>query len=273
MGKFDGLLICTDLDGTLLRNDKSISKENVDAIEYFKENGGKFTFITGRMPFYISDMYEKVKPNAPIGCVNGGGVFDYPGKKYVWTQPLDHSALELAKAVDAEFDDIGIHVSAFDKAYFSKENTAMAQFREITKVPNIKCDLNNFLHPIAKILFGNLDGIALGQVYDFLVNHPRSKDFVITRSELTLCEILPKGISKATAMLKIAQHLGIDEDKTVAIGDYNNDIGMIRSAKLGVAVANATEDVKKVADLVTCSNEESAIARIIHGIDMGTIKI
>ena len=273
MGKFDGLLICTDLDGTLLKNDKSISKENVEAIEYFKENGGKFTFITGRMPFYISDMYEKVRPNAPIGCINGGGVFDYPAKKYLWTRPLEPSALELAKDVGRTFEDIGIQISAFEKVYFCKDNTAMEEFRKITKVPYLKGDLESFSDPIAKILFGNLDGKSLGKVYDFLVDHPGSKDFVITRSELTLCEILPKGISKATAMLKIAQYLGIDEKRCIAIGDYNNDIGMIYAAGLGVAVANATEDVKKVADLITCSNEESAIARIIHDIDTGVIQI
>ena len=50
MGKFDGILICTDLDGTLYRNDKTVSKENREAIEYFKNEGGYFTFITGRMP-------------------------------------------------------------------------------------------------------------------------------------------------------------------------------------------------------------------------------
>ena len=50
MGKFSGILLCTDLDGTLYRNDKTVSDENLDAIEYFKNKGGLFTFITGRVP-------------------------------------------------------------------------------------------------------------------------------------------------------------------------------------------------------------------------------
>ena len=54
MKKFDGILICTDLDGTLLNGDSAVSKENLDAIEYFKAEGGIFTFITGRMPFFVS---------------------------------------------------------------------------------------------------------------------------------------------------------------------------------------------------------------------------
>ena len=52
MAKFDGILICTDLDGTLLKKDKTVSRENLDAIEYFKANGGYFTYVTGRMPFF-----------------------------------------------------------------------------------------------------------------------------------------------------------------------------------------------------------------------------
>ena len=60
MGKFDGILICTDLDGTLLRKDKSVSKENIEAIEYFKKEGGLFTFVTGRMPYTSKIIYEKV---------------------------------------------------------------------------------------------------------------------------------------------------------------------------------------------------------------------
>ena len=77
MKTFEGILICTDLDGTLLRNDKSISRENSEAIEYFKANGGRFTFVTGRMPYFSQKAREMINPNAPIGCINGGGVYDY----------------------------------------------------------------------------------------------------------------------------------------------------------------------------------------------------
>lgn len=76
MGRFDGVLICTDLDGTLLKNDKTISCENIEAIEYFKREGGYFTFVTGRMPFFVSYVLDTIKPNAPFGCVNGAGLYD-----------------------------------------------------------------------------------------------------------------------------------------------------------------------------------------------------
>ena len=99
MGKFDGILICTDLDGTLLRNDKTISQENKEAIEYFKREGGYFTFVTGRMPFTSRTLYEMVKPNAPVGCINGGGIYDFERNEYLWSRTLPNDAAELVEAV------------------------------------------------------------------------------------------------------------------------------------------------------------------------------
>ena len=100
MGKFDGVLICTDLDGTLLKNDKTISGENVEAIEYFKREGGYFTFVTGRMPFFVTYVFDTVKPNAPFGCVNGAGLFDGIKGEYVWKAVMPDNVIELVKYID-----------------------------------------------------------------------------------------------------------------------------------------------------------------------------
>ena len=93
-------------------------------------------------------------------------------------------------------------------------------------------------------------------------------DFI--RSERTLYEILPKGISKAVALKKLSEILNIN--KTVAIGDYNNDVEMIKTATVGVAVENACEAAKVVADVITVNHEEHAIAKIIQDIELGKIK-
>ena len=88
MKKFEGILICTDLDGTLLRDDKSISKKNLEAIEYFKSEGGYFTFITGRLPYFVQNIYNTVKPNVPFGWSNGGAIYDHREKKYIYSEVL-----------------------------------------------------------------------------------------------------------------------------------------------------------------------------------------
>ena len=83
MGKFNGYLIGSDLDGTLLRKDKSISDENKAAIEYFKSEGGIFTFFTGRLPIGARPVLDMITPNGYVGCANGAGIFDPADEKII----------------------------------------------------------------------------------------------------------------------------------------------------------------------------------------------
>ena len=269
MGKFDGILICTDLDGTLLRNDKSISLENREAIDYFKREGGYFTFVTGRMPSYVWDMYHAVQPNAPVGCVNGGGLYDYATRQYLWTHGLDRDVMELVAYVDEAMPTMGIQLNTFDTVYFCKDSTALADFRAETGVPNITCPYREVPDPIAKILFADRDGEKITQLAALLAAHPRANEFDFIRSDHTLYEILPRGIHKGISLTKLSEILGIDPRCTVAVGDYDNDIGMLRVAGLGVAVANATDAVKAAADMITVSNQEHAIAAVIRHLERG----
>ena len=264
MGRFKGMLICTDLDGTLIKNDKTISNENIKAIEFFKSKGGKFSFITGRMPFFVSDIYNAVNPNAPIGCINGGGVYDCFAQKYIWKKEMPRSVLELIKYVDEKFHDVGIQVNTFYKTYFCKENNAMEDFRKITGLPNLIGNYNFIEEPIAKIVFvtDNEDTILL--LEKELKNHPLADNFDFIRAEKTLYEILPKGITKGTALTKLAEYLKIDINKTIVIGDYYNDISMFNAAGISFAVSNACNEALEVADYITVSNEENAIAKVIY---------
>lgn len=269
MGKFDGILICTDLDGTLLRNDNTISEENLKAIEFFKLEGGTFTFITGRMPFFVSNMYNAVKPNAPFGCVNGGGLYDYQKGEYVWMSVMPDNVTELIKCVDEKFPHIGIQVNTFYKTYFCKENETMKNFRKSTKLPNLVCRYNEVSEPIAKIVFGSESDEEILHIKETLMAHPLAKEFDFIRSEKTLFEILPKGVGKGTAITKLTEYLGFDINKTVAIGDYDNDISMFKTAKIGIAVSNACKAAIEAADYITVSNEEDAIAKVIYDLQNG----
>jgi len=269
MQKFSGILLCTDLDGTLLREDGSISKQNSEAIEYFKENGGLFTFITGRMPCFVDDIYNATNPNCPFGCINGGGIYDYEKQEYIWSVTVPDDVLELVECVDINLPKIGIQINTLGNIYSSKDNEAMVEFRKRTNLEKNPCHYRNIQEPIAKVLFCDENEENINRLKVLLDSQPLADKFKFIRSEKTLYEILPKGISKGTALLKLVQHLGLDMSKTVAIGDYNNDIEMLRTAGVGVAVANACPEAKKAADFVTVSNEEHAIASVIDGIDKG----
>lgn len=273
MKKFEGILICTDLDGTLLQKNKNISKENLDAIEYFKSEGGYFTFVTGRMPFFSSDICERIKPNCPFGCGNGTGLYDHITKKYIYTTPLDPSALDLVEYIESTLPEMGIQINTFEHVYFSRNNLAMELYRGITGLPNLKKNYRDIEEPIAKIVFGDTREGSIEELEKLLRAHPKANTVDLIRSEKILFDIIPKGIGKGNSVKELAKYLGIDISKTVAVGDYPNDISMIRAAGVGIAVANAHPDVKKAADLVTVSNEEHAIARIISDIENGSIRI
>ena len=82
---------------------------------------------------------------------------------------------------------------------------------------------------------------------------------------------LPDGCSRFCS--RSWKHLGIPVQNSIALGDYNNDIEMLKAAGVGIAVENATDAAKAAADIVTVSNDEHAVARVIYGIENGTIKV
>ncbi len=269
MNNLENVLICTDLDGTILRNDKTISAKNKEAIEYFKSKGGIFTFVTGRMPQYAEDACALIEPNAPFGCINGAGLFDPVKNEYIWTAPIHESVVDLIKYADEIFPNIGIQVCTYYKTYFCKENDAMENFRKVTHLPNLVSHYDKIEEPMAKIIFGSEDADEILKLEKALTSHPLAVNFDFTRSERTLYEILPKGAGKGVSIEKLTQILNIDKNKTIAIGDYNNDISMFKSAKAGIAVSNACKEALDASDFVTVSNEEDAIAQVIYDLENG----
>jgi Cof subfamily protein (haloacid dehalogenase superfamily) len=212
-----------------------------------------------------------IKPNAPVGCINGGGIYDFERNEYLWTMTLPRDATELVGAVIDGVPEVGVQMNALDKIYFCRENERMAKFRRFTGSPNITGDYKTLDVPVAKVVFGSDSEEEINRIAGILRNHPRSAEFDYIRSERTLYEILPKGSSKGNLLPRLAEILGVKMSRTVAVGDYNNDVSMIEDAGVGIAVANAVEEAKAAADIVTVSNEEHAIARIIEEIECGEI--
>lgn len=273
MKKFEGILICTDLDGTLLREDKTVSRENREAIEYFKSEGGYFTFITGRVPCISGSVVEKVRPNAPFGCTNGGGVFDPVKGEYVYMKTVPETVREIVEEVEKQLPQVGFQYDMADTIYFCRENDTMADFRANTGIEHICRDYRTISGPIAKIIFGTKDDAVMDRLISLVNSHPRMAEVNGIRSEHDLYDLVPKGADKGLAITELAKHLGIDIKRTIAVGDYLNDIPMLEKAGVGIAVANALPEVKAAADYVTVSNEEHAIAKIISDIEEGRLKI
>ncbi len=270
MGKFTGVLLCTDIDGTLLSSDRTISKENRHAIEYFKSEGGLFTFVTGRMPYYAKDIYDTVHPNTAVGCTNGSTVYDFVSGNYLYADALPSCATGLMSEIVAALPDIGVQLNGLYSACFSHTNRATELYEAAIHYPHAVCKPEEFTEPLAKIVFAHLEKEKLATVAELLSKH---KDFAFLRSESILYEVLPKGTHKGVALQHLAEHHGIPIGRTVALGDYDNDVGMLRTAGVGIAVKNATPLAKAAADRITVSNDEHAVARVIHDLLTGEIAL
>lgn len=273
MKKFEGVLLCTDLDGTLLRADKSVSKENIEAIRHFQREGGRFTFVTGRVPTAARGIYDAVRPNAAIGCFNGGGIYDFESDTFLRFTELGREGMELTALADREMPEVGIQVNTARCVYFCKDNEAMIRFRRVTGLPNLTCHYTDVKDPIAKVIFLHMEDEVLKRLASLFAAQPQAAALDFIRSEETIYEILPKGSSKGKALLQLAEIYGIDPSRTVAVGDFDNDASMLSAAGVGVAVANASEKAKRAADRITVSNEEHAIAKIIEDIETGRIAL
>lgn len=264
MKLFDGILLVSDLDDTLLDSNKQISKENLDAIRYFTQRGGKFTYVTGRVPHGLKLVLQQLTPSIPVGCINGGGIYDLKAQRYLWQAVMDPSLGRLVEFVREEFPGMGIEICGFEYNRCEVINDEMAAHLRQEALPALICRYEEFDAPVSKLLLTDRPQ-RIERVIKALKAHPLWDHFEFVRSAADYYEILPKGTSKGNVMLRLADLLGIDHSQVFAVGDNENDISMLRQAAVGYAVANAAKAAKDAADVVLRSTcDESAIAELIH---------
>ena len=268
MGKFDGILMVSDLDSTLLDSNRHISDGNRRAIEHFEAEGGIFTYVTGRTPFGCRVILDQMTPSTPIGCLNGGGIYDARAGKYLWRADLDPRAEELIAFVRECFPEVGIEVCGFDSAWVLHRNHIIDEHMELEHLQFEDATWSDVAHHgIAKVLL-MAEADRIGELARAVSSHPLAPYFAFVQSAEQYYEILPQGTGKGLLLCKLAEMLEISPDKTVAVGDNHNDVSMIREAHLGVAVANATPPAKEAADLVLdVTNEQDAIANLIERLE------
>ena len=133
----------TDLDGTLLRNDKSVSEENLRAIRAFQAEGGLFSFVTGRIPRGAAAVAKAVGPNAPCGHGNGGSIYDHRSGALLWSRSLPPEARDVARQVLARFPSIGVIVCTVDNSYFHARNTATQKYCRDEGYNDVQRDMDN----------------------------------------------------------------------------------------------------------------------------------
>ena len=258
------VVLFSDMDGTLLNSKKQISDCDGAAIERFISHGGKFTVATGRTIQAFEQYTRLIDLKIPVIMYNGAAIHDYLAGKTVFTHPLPDCAKDAAVEILDMMPDIGGEVLKTDGTYVFS-NTEYQQLH--TKLCNI-LPFYRELREIAdggwlKVLFALApEDIPFLEVLIKQKGFDRQFDFV--RSAEIFLEMLPKGVSKGSALKEYRNLPGMENMTFVAVGDFDNDIEMIREADLGVCPANAEESVRAESDMVLSrTNDQGAIAELI----------
>ena len=257
MGKFDGILICSDIDGTL--NCKGDTLEvNREAVLYFTANGGRFAFATGRMAAHIHQEQFAEMANGPVCLCNGSIIYDPIDRRILKETPLPFTLGEFVEAMAPYLTRAGkAHLC---HASFA-EGTKAIPFEELND-KNLP-DWNLQLH---KLVFSFPEPALNDAFTEILINHPFLKNTYISQSWGKGVEInAPEG-TKGAALKYIKEYLG-DVHTSIGIGDYGNDITLLQAADIGVAVGNAVPELKEIADLIVKPGNEYAVKDLIEILD------
>ena len=270
MGKFDGILLCSDLDGTLFTKDRQVSSENQAAIRYFIGEGGRFTFATGRGLGTLNQVLAKITPNAPLICYNGSGIYDPATDQLIWETKLDHNAGAVLDFVTQNFASAGIEICLSHDVVFCRENRYTQIYRRNEGISSDVVNHQNVTEPWRKVVF-MVEEEEMASFQALINSSPFAGQYDFIRSSRHFYEMLPKGASKGAALDVLASHLGILPENTIGVGDHENDISLLQHAGIGVAVANAQPILLDLADFITADHDNHAIAAVIYGLEQGKI--
>ncbi len=262
------VILLSDMDGTLLNGKKQITDIDRAAIKRFRELGGKFTVATGRTIQSFDQFRKLIDMPYPVIMYNGAAIHDFTSGKTLFTCPLPAECREIALDLYEAMPDAGGEVLKIDGTYVFR-NTDYQKLH--TKLCNIVPEYAEFSEieegGWLKVLFS-----MAPDDMDFFGAYVRNQgwntvDFV--RSSEMFWEMLPKGVSKGSALNEYRKLDGWQDYTFVSVGDFDNDIEMIRAADLGACPANAEDRVKEAAGLVLShTNEDGAVAELIdHIID------
>ncbi len=253
-------LIAADVDGTLVDSEKRISPATEAAVKKARELGVIFTLSTGRTVQGLGKYLYLVKPGTPIVTYNGAEVLIPDTGEVLYRQGLEASA---AEEIIRSGMSLGASVIVWSRGvlYLSGKNERTEKYRRIYNAEG---------RPITDPAALAAEGVTKAMWLDEPGIIERSqKEFCLggvccVISEPGYLEFIDARVSKAEGLKKAAEYLNVRREEVMALGDSYNDTDMLRWAGLGVAMANAEEEVKAAADHITASNEEDGVARAIE---------
>lgn len=256
-------LVASDLDGTLLRSDLTVSPRTVAALDRLAVAGVPFVMVTGRPIRWLDAVLAQTGPRGPVVCANGAVVYDPVQGEVLSHRPFDGALLaDVVARLRRDIDGVMFAVEV---------DHGRAMLREATYPLRWDADLANIqvaegaellAAPVVKLLAraaeADPDELAA------LVSASLGDDAHATHSSYTgLVEISAAGVTKATGLAWVAERLGVAAEDTLAFGDMPNDVPMLSWAGHGVAIANAHPAARAAATTVTAGNDDDGVAQYL----------
>jgi Cof subfamily protein (haloacid dehalogenase superfamily) len=258
-------LVVSDVDGTLVTKDKTLTDAAKAAVQLLRDAGIGFTITSSRPPVGMRFLVEPLGITLPIGPFNGSSIVD--GK----LKPIEQHLIP-AGAVQKSLDvlkQFGVDIWLFtNEAWVIQRDDGKYVPHEehtIQHPPVFAKDFTPYVTTACKIVGASADPDLLARC-EAAMQQALGDQALAIRSQAYYLDVTPPGQDKGTFVQAMAKRLGIPTDAVATVGDMQNDLAMFRVSGLSFAMGNATEDVKRLATHVTASNEDDGFAAAVETI-------
>ena len=255
-------LVVSDVDGTLLTKDKTLTDGARAAVQRLHDAGIGFTITSSRPTIGMRFLIQPLAIALPVGAFNGSCIVD-PKLNVIEQHLIPASATQRSLDVLNEF---GVDIWLFnsDKWLTRRPDGEYVphEKRAIRADPTIVGDFAPYLSVACKIV-GSSSDAALLQRCEVTMQQALGAEATAVRSQSYYLDVTPPGCDKGTFVQAMAKRQGISTGAVATIGDMRNDLAMFRKSGISIAMGNATDDVKKLATHVTASNEDEGFAKAI----------
>jgi Cof subfamily protein (haloacid dehalogenase superfamily) len=255
-------LVVSDVDGTLVTKDKTLTDGALQAVRRLKVAGIGFTITSSRPALGMRFLVKPLAITLPVGPFNGSSIVDAQMKAI--EQHLIPPAV-AQRSLDV-LNEFGIDIWLFTNDLWLTRNPdgeyVPNEKRAIRADPTIIQNFSPYLSTACKIVGASSDAAQLARC-EAAMQKAVGQEATAVRSQTYYLDVTPPGQNKGTFVQAMAKRLGISTDAVATIGDMQNDLAMFKQSGLSIAMGNATDDVKKQATLVTTSNEDEGFAGAI----------
>ncbi len=261
-------LVAIDLDGTLLNSAKEITDVTAEILRRAHRQAGAYLVLaTARPPRSVLPFYSLLELDTPMINYNGALILHPRTGRVLLHRALPGpTAWEAARTLRRVWPEVLISAEIMDRWFTDRyrPGTASAEQTETAKLhpPDVVAPLEEWIHQdVTKLLaYGHPDRLAEGAR---ALRHDMEGIVAVVQTDANLLQISHPLVSKAVALKIVADAMGIDRSEVMAIGDNANDVGMLRWARVGVAVGNAVPEALDAADYVTDTNDADGAANAV----------